>query len=160
MSRSFLTSAPGDDPIISEALFKAAPARVFKAWTDPDEILCWFGQEPYSVKSARIDLRVGGTWRFAFSDAEGAVNALRGEYLEIEKDARLVFTWMHEHSGEDGALETSPVSQVSVIFAPSGSGTHLTIRHENIVRTEARRNVGSGWDASLRSLRNVIGKES
>ena len=60
MTPPFLRSAPGSDPIVVEGTFAASPERVFRAWTRPEEVRKWFGQQPDSLESAEIDLRVGG----------------------------------------------------------------------------------------------------
>lgn len=157
MTPAFLTSELGDDPIITEATLPAPPARVFKAWTDPTEIPRWFGQERPGVESAQIDLRVGGRWLFTFSAQPDSYSALGGEYLVIQPAELLVFTWCHEGVGETGQRERSPVSQVSVAFAPVPAGTHLTLTHENIASASARHNICHGWSASMQHLLDSLG---
>jgi len=43
-------------------VFDASRERVFKAWTDPDDVAEWFSPAPLTTPrdSVRIDLRVGG----------------------------------------------------------------------------------------------------
>lgn len=41
-SREFLKSEPGMEPVMVEGLFRASPARVFRAFTEPDQVRCWF----------------------------------------------------------------------------------------------------------------------
>ena len=43
--------------------FRASPAQVFRAWTEPEEIKAWFGLQKNDVTKAEIDLRVGGVYR-------------------------------------------------------------------------------------------------
>ena len=152
MSLSFLKSPLGDDPVVAEALFVASPERLFRAWTDPEEIPHWFGRTPHSVKSASIDLTENGSWRFEFDAEEGTVNAVHGTYLRIDANRQLVFSWMHEKTGDDGLLETTPVSTVTVTFEPLETGTRLTIRHEGTATESGRRGVGDGWSRALASL--------
>ena len=153
MSLEFLKTPLGDDPIIAEALFAASPERLYRAWTDPDDIPHWFGRAPHSVGKASIDLRVNGTWRFDFEAEEGAVNAVYGTYLSIEPNRRLIFSWRHEMTGDDGRLETTPASTVTVTFEPLDTGTRLTIRHEGTASESGRRGVGEGWSRAVASLR-------
>ena len=159
MTLQFLKTEPGADPVVSQAEFEASPARVYKAWTEPDEIRRWFGRAPNSVKTAEIDLRVGGAWRFAFNDTPGSVNALHGAYLEIVPEQRLVFTWVHVRTGTGGALEETTPSQVTVLFEPVGSGTSLTVRHQGIRQESGRRGVADGWNYGLASLSTMLDRE-
>lgn len=92
MTLEFVTAEPGDDPIIVEGYIAAPPARLFRAWTDPNIVTQWFGRAPHFLHSATIDLRPGGAWQFLESrDAERSVG-FEGEYLDIEPSERLVFT--------------------------------------------------------------------
>lgn len=159
MTPQFLKTIPGEDPVITEAEFQASPARLFKAWTEPDEIRAWFGRAPNSVVDAAIDLRVGGSWRFAFSDTPGAINALCGEYIEIAPDRKLVFTWVHQQSSSDGTLQESSKSQVTVLLESRGSGARLTVRHESILQESGRLGVSEGWNYGLASLLAMLEAE-
>lgn len=159
MTLQFLRSEPGAEPVVSSAEFVASPARVYKAWTESDEIRSWFGRAPNSVRTALIDLRVGGVWRFAFNDTPGSINALHGEYLEIVPKERLVFTWIHERAKPDGVLEETTPSQVTVLFEPFGTGTRLTVRHEGIRQESGRIGVADGWDYGLAGLSAMLKRE-
>ena len=57
---SFLKSPAGTDPVIVEGLFRAPVARVYRAWTDPAQLVAWFGPAPKAMVSAEADVRVGG----------------------------------------------------------------------------------------------------
>lgn len=159
MPPKFLRTAPGENPVITEAEFKASPARLFKAWTEPSEIRGWFGGGPNKVVNAVIDLRVGGAWRFVFNDTPGAINALYGKYVEIVPDRRLVFTWIHERTTEDGAVVKTVPSQVTVELNPQGTGSRLTVRHEGIVLESGRLGVGEGWSYGLSRLIEMLEKQ-
>ena len=157
MSLEFLKSPLGEDPVVAEALFVATPERLFRAWTDPEETPHWFGRTPHSVKTASINLTVNGAWRFDFEAEAGAVNALRGTYLRIDPNRQLVFSWIHEMTGDNGQLKTTPASTVTVTFEPLEVGTRLTVRHEGSASESGRRGVGEGWSRSVASLRAWLG---
>lgn len=67
----------------------ASPARLYAAWTEPDLMRRWFA----SVVDA--DVRVGGRYGIEVHEADGTVNRFTGEYLELEPDERLAFTFTH-----------------------------------------------------------------
>ena len=156
MSLPFLKSPPGETPVIVEGLFAASPDRVFRAWTEADEVLKWFGPAPHSLETVDIDLREGGSWRFAFPKVDGPRNSLFGEYLTVEQSRRLVFTWHHQRQFDDGQQETTPRSQVTVTFEPKADGTFVRLVHEAIREEDARKGVGRGWNAGFGQLHMVL----
>ncbi len=157
---TFLQTRPGADPVIVEGIFNAAPERVFRAWTEPDEVVKWFGARPGSLASAEIDLRVGGGWCFVLTDTPEKTVRLEGEYIHIEPARALVFSWRHvEVLG--GEHEETRQSRVSVAFRPHGErSTHVRLMHEEIRAEDARIGVGTGWDASFTSLQNLFADET
>src|SRR6202044_2664147 len=60
------TWAPDREIVLSRVI--AAPRdRVFQAWTDPAQIVQWFGPDGFKVESLECDVRAGGGRRFVFS---------------------------------------------------------------------------------------------
>lgn len=148
----FLRSDIGEEPVIVEGILAAPVARVYRAWTSPDEIVKWFGLEAGAMLSAEIDLRVGGQWCFVMHDGEDGRASLRGEYFAVEFEKRLAFSWRHVRDHADGRREETPESKVTVTFRGKGVSTHLHLRHEGIVRQDGRLGVGKGWDATFEHL--------
>lgn len=152
----FLQTEPGAEPVIVEGAFAAPAERVFRAWTEPDEIIKWFGKAPHSLVRAEIDLTVGGRWRFVLEDSESMHSSLEGEYVSIVENSLLVFTWAHVTTAGDGTHEVTPESKVTVRFVPDGKATRLHLTHETIRREEGRLGVGRGWNASFASLEALL----
>lgn len=148
----FVISEPGDDPIIVEGYFAASPEKVFKAWTDPKLVIKWFGQTPNSLHSATIDLKLGGNWCFLKLKSEEKSVGFEGQYLEIEKSERLVFSWAHVTSFADGTREATPFSRVEVNFTAKGKGTWIRLHHCAISNNDARKGIGGGWEAAFTHL--------
>lgn len=157
---NFLQSNPGDDPVILSGLFNASPARLFRAWTDPEELRRWFGIRPFCLLSANVDLRVGGQWRFVLEDSNEQQVSLEGEYLTIEPERKLVFSWMHVKQDHQGQREATRQSQVSVTFTQLQNNTRIDLRHEAIQAEDGRLGVGKGWTASLTSLAAICEQTS
>lgn len=155
---TFLQSEPGAEPIVVEGYFAASPERVFRAWTDPDAVRHWFGIKPNSLHSAEIDLRIGGAWRFLHSSDDVKTVGFEGEYQVIQPGERLVFSWRHVITHESGSREETPPSLVEIEFAPKGKGCMVRLIHSNIVRDDARKGVGGGWESSFGSLEAYLGK--
>jgi len=151
-----LHSAPGEDPIIVEGLFDAPVERVYRAWTDPQDFVKWFGIDPDKSSKAELDVRVGGSWRCYFKVSEAEREYMGGEYLTVEPNEKLVFSWSHVVETADGERDATPESRVSVVFEREGDRTRLHLRHEGIQREGARRNVGHGWVETFNHLREIF----
>ena len=149
---TFLKTPLGEEPVIVEGRFEASPQRVFRAWTDPSEIPKWFGPGDNKVKSARIDLRVGGNWRFDYGRREGQLDWFEGEYLEVVPDRRLVFTWKHTREYDDGRIEETAASKVSIDIDEIDQSSSVRLVHEAIVQAEGRTGVGQGWEGTFINL--------
>ncbi|AGA31134.1 SRPBCC family protein [Singulisphaera acidiphila] len=129
--------------------FDASPERVFDAWLDPEKASRWlFATATGRMVRAEIDARVGGIFNFT-DRREGEDVEHVGQYLEIERPRRLVFTF--------GVPKYSPVNtRVTVDILPLGSGCQLTLTHEGVLpeyvsRTEA------GWGMLLDALAKTFG---
>ena len=60
---------------------------------------------------ADIDLRVGGTWRWAMRTERGLEVAFHGEYRELIPDERIVFTEVFEGMPGEGVLTTLTLTE-------------------------------------------------
>jgi len=99
-----------------------APARiVFKAWTTPELFMRWWAPQSLGVplRSCKMDVRTGGSYRLEFGQDEASSFAFFGKYIEVIPNARLV--WTNEEDA-DGAVTT-------VTFEEQDGRTLLTL-HE------------------------------
>jgi len=147
-----LQTPPGTDPVILETLLPTPVSRVYRAWTDPDDIVHWFGARPDHASTAEIDLRIGGTWRIRFRPGASEPGWLEGTYTEIVTNQRLAFTWTHVQQIENGGRQVSPESKVEIDFEDEKGATRLKLRHEGVSTESARANVGNGWVSTLGNL--------
>lgn len=129
------------DPIVKEIYIDAPPSAVFKFLTDPTKMLRWMGIR------AEIDPRPGGIYRV---DANSR-DVIRGEYLEVVPDRRVVFTWGFEGGGYNVAAGSS---RVEIDLAPEGKGTRLRLTHYELP-PPAREGHDSGWSHYLGRLKTV-----
>jgi uncharacterized protein YndB with AHSA1/START domain len=71
--------------------FAAPRARVFDAWTKPDQIAAWWDPRRRPLAACEVDLRPGGSFRFVPQAAAGEAPPFVGRYREIAPPSRLVF---------------------------------------------------------------------
>jgi uncharacterized protein YndB with AHSA1/START domain len=124
--------------------FTASPERVFEAWLDPEKARRFlFATAAGQMVRAKTDPRVGG--RFTFTDRrDGEDVEHNGEYLEIDRPRRLVFTFaVPKYS--------SVVTRVTIEIVPIDGGCELTLTHEGVPPEYADRNV-EGWTRILAAL--------
>lgn len=127
----------------------APPRAVFAAWIEPAQITRWFGPNGAQVLSAEVDARQGGRFRVRFATPDGEEHDVSGTYLAFEPDARLVFSWQWITMPERR-------SQVTVLVAPDGGGSLLTLRHEQFADAPARDRHVVGWSGALDKLEALL----
>ncbi len=124
-------------------LLPANPEQVFDAWTDPESLSQWFLPGPVRVGPIELDLWVGGRYRIVVTGE--SAHEMSGEYLEIVRPKRLVFTWF---SAGAGGAETL----VTIEFEARGSRTKLILTHEQLPDRQAAAQHESGWSNILDAL--------
>jgi uncharacterized protein YndB with AHSA1/START domain len=78
--------------IVLQRKFDAPRDLVYAVWTDPEYVALWWGIEGATIPRCDIDLRPGGVWRIDMLTASGALFPNRGEFLEVVRGKRLVYT--------------------------------------------------------------------
>ncbi|VFA90073.1 Activator of Hsp90 ATPase homolog 1-like protein [Gordonia paraffinivorans] len=74
--------------------FRATPAQLMKAHTDPELFVRWNGPETVSSRIVEWDVRDGGSWRY-ISTHEGQDHEFRGCFHTVGEDKIVqTFTWM------------------------------------------------------------------
>jgi uncharacterized protein YndB with AHSA1/START domain len=130
---------------------KAAPAKVYAAWADPEKIVRWFGPAEASGSSvhAEMDVRPGGHYRISFKTEDGEYHEVGGVYREVVPDSRLVFTWAWHSTPERQSL-------VTITVAKDGDGAILTLQHEQFFDDKARDGHKRGWTGTLDKLERYL----
>jgi uncharacterized protein YndB with AHSA1/START domain len=129
--------------------FKAPPAKVYAAWTDPEKVKGWMGPGEVKAKSAESDLRVGGRYHWVMVAPSGDELDVRGVYREIVPNEKLVFTWAWLGTPERESL-------VTVLLKPDGDGTLLTLTHEQFFDEDARDQHNNGWHGALDKMEKLF----
>ncbi len=130
--------------------FSASAERVFDAWLDPQKACKFLFATPTGeMVRTEIDARIGGAFHIV-DRRNGEDVEHTGEYLEIDRPRRLVFTFL--------VPKYSPEStKVIIDIVRLGSGCELTLTHENVPPEYATRNE-AGWTGILAALAKTLGE--
>jgi len=126
--------------------FSAVPERVFDAWLDADKARTFlFGARIGNAIRSEIDPRVGGRFRIA-RRGHGQDIEYSGEYLEIDRPHRLVFSlFVEKYAQRD--------DRVIVELAPLAERSLLVLTHELSLPNPAERfRIQRGWAIVLDRL--------
>ena len=77
-------------------LFNAPRELVWKVYTDPELVSKWWGPRYLTTVVDKMEVKVGGVWRFIQKDAKGNEYAFNGVFKEIAPPERLVYTFEFE----------------------------------------------------------------
>jgi len=130
----------------------APPARVYKAWTDPEQLKQWWGPEGVKTRKFIADARVGGKYRWELFNQEGEEMTVFGEYRELQPGKKIVWTWQLEED-EDWKNHNS---LVTVEFFDREGGTELRLTHEKLPTKESRDDHEQGWNSVLDKLEKFL----
>ncbi len=135
--------------------FKAPREAVFRAFTDPEALVQWYGPEGMSVEDLKVDLRPGGAYSLVFRQADGGGHALSGVYREVSPPGRLVMTWVWGQ-GDMAGVETLVTIDLAEAGSGAGAETELTLTHEKLPSQNSIDHHGKGWTSIFNCLDRVI----
>lgn len=129
-----------DREIVLSRVIAAPRERVFQAWTDPKQVVQWFGPDGFKVESLECDIRVGGRWRFIYTGPDGTRWDNRMVFLRIEAPQLIEM----EH-GSDKDDDPARFHVIVTFEAQSDGKTVLTLRQ--LHPTKEQRDAGIGFGA-------------
>ena len=90
---TFAATTPDDTSIVVRRDFDAAPGKVWRALTEPEHLRRWLGDPNFPLTTCEMDVRVGGTYRWVFTQPDGPGSmGISGTYEDVERPRRLVST--------------------------------------------------------------------
>lgn len=135
MTDATLTYVNGEPTLRFERRLRHAPAKVWRAVTDPTEMKHWF---PAAVEA---ELRPGAPMRFVFPEEAVVDGAWDGEVLEVDEPKVFMFRW------------NADVLRIELI--PDGDGCRLVFSQTlggGRVGFLAAGRTAAGWDTCLDQL--------
>lgn len=153
MSNSETVTA-ADREVRIERTFDAPRERVFRAWTDPDDVAAWYGPAQFEVprERIRIDPRVGGRWELTMVRRDGGAEiALGYEIVELVEPELIVLR--SDPMPEVGMHEPTIVR---VELHGHGAKTRMTLT-DGPLPPAGRDAAAAGWNAALEKLAARVG---
>jgi uncharacterized protein YndB with AHSA1/START domain len=143
-----------------ERIFDASPELVWKAWTEPEHVMRWWGPKDFTSPTCTVDLRVGGKYLFCMQSPEGQRFWSTGTYQEIVPQQRLVYTDSFSDSEGNivpatyyGMSEDFPLQQLVIITLEAhGDKTKMTLTHRDFPMGYDAEMAEQGWNESLDKL--------
>ena len=133
---------PADDQILIEREFAAPAHLVWRAVTEPELVRQWWHANRGEMTACEIDLRVGGSWRYAMRPEGREEFAFYGEFLEIVPREKVVQTETFE------PFPDHPSTNTMTLTERDGVTVLRTLVHHTT--PEARdMHIGSGMEAGM-----------
>ena len=146
--------------LVITRVFDAPRELVWKAWTEPERLMQWWGPKGFTSPVCKIDLRVGGKYLSCMRSPEGKDYWSTGVYREVVEPERIVCTdsFADEHGNvvpatHYGMSPDFPLEMlVTVTFEEHEGKTKMTLRHVGIPAGEMSELTGAGWNESFDKL--------
>jgi uncharacterized protein YndB with AHSA1/START domain len=127
----------------------AAPAELWRCWTDPATKKKWWGRtEKATLDVCDLNIRVGGRFHYGMRvPGRSETQTADGEFLEVSVPHRLVFTWSSRGYGPE-----VKDSRATVEFTDLRDGsTRVAVTHEGLP-VAAMPAHQAGWSDALQDL--------
>jgi uncharacterized protein YndB with AHSA1/START domain len=141
-----------DEEVLITRIFEAPRERVFRAWTDPDELAEWYGPEHFDTPRERIhiDLRVGGRYELTMVQRDnGAEFAIGYEIVELLEPELIV---LRSDPMPEVGMHEPTVTRVE--FHDHGTKTRMTLTDGPYL--QGRGHAEAGWIAAFDKLATHI----
>jgi uncharacterized protein YndB with AHSA1/START domain len=128
-------------------VFDAPRELVWRAWTEPDQLVRWWGKRGWNAVPSTItmEIRPGGSFRLtSVNEDDGREIAHEGVYREVVEPERLVLEEATEDAWHDGAITV-------VTFTDLGDDRtemtfHATIRTSDEMRGAAQAGIADSFE--------------
>jgi uncharacterized protein YndB with AHSA1/START domain len=158
-----------DRPFVISRTFDAPRELVWKAWTERERMMKWFGPKAFTIDHATQDFRPGGTFHYRMVSPDGKEMWGKWTYREIIPPQRIV--WVNSFSDEKGDLGRHPFAPEwpqemlsTVTFAEYEGKTTITMQWYPINATAderktfdtGRESMKMGWTGTMDRLADYL----
>ena len=163
---------PATGDFVIARVFNAPRELVWKAWTERERLMQWFGPKGFTMHAARLDFQPGGVFHYGLRSPAGQEIWGKFVYREIVAPERMVF--INSFSDAAGGITRHPMSPTWSLEMLStftfeellGGKTKFTIRWSSLNATEQERktfdaghdSMRQGWGGTLDQLAAYLAK--
>jgi uncharacterized protein YndB with AHSA1/START domain len=127
--RSDSAVATADREIVITRVIHAPRDLVWSAWTDPKQVVQWWGPTGFTTTIHEMDVRPGGVWRHTMHGPDGTDYPNHSVFIEVMKPERIVFSHGGGKEGAPGVqFQSTAQFQSTWTFDALGDKTQVTIR--------------------------------
>ncbi len=145
------STASSDRTVRLHRVIAAKPEKIYRAFLDADAMARWLPPYGFTGKVHHIDAKVGGTHRMSFTNfTTGHSHAFGGDYLELVKNERLVYTTKFDDPNLPGEMH------VTVTLKAVSVGTEINIEQAGIPSLIPLESCYLGWQQSLAQLIQLV----
>jgi len=145
-------------------VFDAPPELVWKAWTDPQYVMQWWGPKGFSCPACQMDVRVGGKSLLCMKTPDGYEGWNAIEYHEIVLHEKIVSSMYFSDSAgnkidpaELGMEEAIDGAYDVTLFEDLGNGqTKLTYIGNEPMASAKESGQLYGWVETLDKIEAVV----
>ncbi|HEX7153210.1 MAG TPA: SRPBCC domain-containing protein [Thermoanaerobaculia bacterium] len=134
--------------------FDAPRGLVFKAWTEREHLMHWWGPAAMTMELLTADIRPGGTMHYSMRSPDGQEMWGKWAIRDVVVPERLV--WINSFSDAEGNVTRAPFAPefplevLSVVTLDEHDGkTTLTMQGVPLNPTEAERKLFDAFHASM-----------
>ncbi|HKV40570.1 MAG TPA: SRPBCC domain-containing protein [Blastocatellia bacterium] len=129
------------DTIHAEVEIAAPPEKVFRALTEPGQLVKWWGSESVYVTTYwEMDLKPGGRWRsVGKAVANGEEFQVEGEVLEVDPPRVLSYSW-------NPTFAKIQTTVVRYALEATSTGTKVSVTHSGFAdKVQEMHAHSQGW---------------
>jgi uncharacterized protein YndB with AHSA1/START domain len=122
-ARAATTEHLADREIVITRVFDAPRELLWNAWTDPKQVVRWWGPRGFTTTIHEMDVRPGGRWVQTMHGPDGTDYPGESVFLEVVEPERIVYTIL-------GGKKDEPAHQFEATwtFEAQGDKTKLSLR--------------------------------
>lgn len=94
--------------LVIQRVFTAPPDLVWKAWTEPERLMKWWGTKGFTMSVVKMDLRPAGVFHYGLLSPDG--NKMWGRFVYQEVAAPELLVFINSFSDETGGITRHPMS--------------------------------------------------
>lgn len=127
---------------------------IFELWTEPAHLAYWYPPTPASSKRFVLDLLVGGEYEFSWTDESGAPHRETGEFIDLERPERLVYS--ARHARQEGDATDTADYEVEVGLRDHSGTTRIEVRQTGFTSDDDRKRCTQEWMHRLEGLESYL----